>query len=256
MRTSRLQLLETFRESCCTVSRTAVFKLCHLTWPPVVLWLPPTEISLFVNWSLNVAWPLLSQFLETSGLNVLENLSLSPPQFVQLPGALFEVDMRSLSKLIMLGTDEWKQTVYLCSSGSCSDAVGRSWLKLRMRFPVAGFWCEHTGPGHSSVIVQHKSAYNGLLELCFQEELNHSVQGGYQMKEKWKKNYIKKIKCGQNNINTEYYPDISCCQLHVSISSCSASETTSVFFTLCTTENRICQRTSFGTASSNTFLLH
>lgn len=123
-------------------------------------------------------------FLETFGLNVLENLSLSPPQFVQLSGALFKVDMRSLSKLIMLGTDEWKQTVYLCSSGSCSDAVGRSWLKLRMRFPVAGFWCEHAGPGHSSVIVQHKSVYTGLLELGFQEELNHSVQGGYQTKEK------------------------------------------------------------------------
>lgn len=61
---------------------------------------------------------------------------------MQLPGAGFEVDMQDSSKVIMLGADEWRQAVFLCSPGSCSGGVGydtRNWLELWTRFPKVGF---------------------------------------------------------------------------------------------------------------------
>ena len=66
----------------------------------------------------------------------------------------------------MLGADEWKQAVFLCSPGSCSDAVGydtRNWLDLWIRFPKVGF-----GENTQTRVITARSCNKNL---CFMVSL-------------------------------------------------------------------------------------
>lgn len=77
---------------------------------------------------------------------------------MQLPGAKCEVDMQDSLKVIMLGADEWKQAVLLCSLAPVVMGLvmtPETGLELWICFPKVGFG-ENTqthNTSHNTVIM-------------------------------------------------------------------------------------------------------